>query len=153
MRTMALVLLLCGCAAAGPAPGPPPAGDAAAALAVVQRLFDGMRAGDAATVRSVFHPGTTLLTVTRREGAAVLESADVEGFATAVGAPRPEVWDERISDPVVLVDGDLATVWVDYAFFVGDRFSHCGVDAFGLIRGPDGWKIFQLVDTRRTEGC
>jgi hypothetical protein len=42
---------------------------------------------------------------------------------------------------------------VDYSFFAGPRFSHCGIDAFQLFRGPGGWKIFQLTDTRRRTGC
>jgi hypothetical protein len=44
-------------------------------------------------------------------------------------------------------------VWAKYAFFLGDRFSHCGIDAFQLHQTADGWKIFQLTDTQRSEGC
>ncbi len=39
-------------------------------MAVVRRLFDGMRAGDSAMVRSVFHPQLRMLSVgTAKEGA------------------------------------------------------------------------------------
>jgi hypothetical protein len=41
----------------------------------------------------------------------------------------------------------------EYAFYVGERLSHCGVDAFQLFKGPDGWRIFEIADTRRSEGC
>ncbi|MFM7855462.1 MAG: hypothetical protein ACKO96_26940, partial [Flammeovirgaceae bacterium] len=52
------------------------------------------------------------------------------------------------------VDGRFAQVWCDYAFYVGNKFSHCGVDAFHLFKGSDNvWRIFHLVDTRRREGC
>jgi hypothetical protein len=54
---------------------------------------------------------------------------------------------------VVHVDGPLAVVWTDYAFFAGQKFSHCGVDAFQLARTPAGWRIVALADTRKTEGC
>ena len=53
----------------------------------------------------------------------------------------------------VHIDGPLATVWVDYWFFAGPRFSHCGVDAFQLVKGAGRWRIFSIVDTRRTAGC
>ena len=36
---------------------------------------------------------------------------------------------------------------------MGKRFSHCGVDAFQLVKTAAGWKIFQLSDTRRKEKC
>jgi hypothetical protein len=42
---------------------------------------------------------------------------------------------------------------MNYAFFAGDTFSHCGVNAFQLFKGADGWKIFHIADTRRREGC
>lgn len=51
------------------------------------------------------------------------------------------------------IDGPLASVWVVYAFYVDDPFSHCGVDAFHLVKLEDSWKIFHLVDTRRKADC
>ncbi len=59
-----------------------------------------------------------------------------------------------IWDPKIEIDGNLAQAWTQYAFYVGKKFSHCGVDAFQLFKGTDGtWKIFQLADTRQKEGC
>ncbi len=122
-------------------------------LAVVDRLFDGMRAADSSLVRSILHPDLRLVTVGEGEGGPTLRSEPMDGFVTAVGTPHEEVWDERIWDPEVRIDGRLATVWVSYAFYAGEEFSHCGVDAFQLFEGSEGWKIFQIVDTRRREGC
>jgi type II secretory pathway component PulL len=70
-----------------------------------------------------------------------------------VGTPHDQVWDERTRNEVVHQDGTLASVWMDYSFYAGDRFSHCGVDAFLLAREGDDWKIVSLADTRRREGC
>ena len=53
----------------------------------------------------------------------------------------------------VQVDGTLASVWAEYTFYAGERLSHCGVDAFHLVRTPAGWKIVSLVDTRRSDSC
>ena len=131
------------------------AGDARAVMAVVTRLFDGMRKGDSSMVRSVFDPRVRMITVSMRTGArqtTVEQGAD--GFAKAVGTPHPDVWDERIANERVAIDGDLASVWVDYGFFAGPKFSHCGVDHFLLVRGDSGaWSILELADTRRTTGC
>lgn len=122
-------------------------------LAVVEQLFDGMRAADSSMVRSIFHADARLVSVGEGEEGPALDSTPMDGFVSAVGTPHEAVWDERIWDPEVRIDGRLATVWVPYAFYLGDELSHCGVDAFQLFNGPDGWKIFQIADTRRREGC
>jgi hypothetical protein len=125
-----------------------------AVMEVVSALFDAMRAGDSAAMRATLHPSATAATASLREGVPTLtRETSLDGFVQAVGTPHDEVWDERIWDPEVKVDGLLATAWMNYAFFAGDTFSHCGVDAFQLFKGADGWKIFHIADTRRREAC
>jgi hypothetical protein len=63
------------------------------------------------------------------------------------------VWNERIFDPEVRIDGDVAQVWAYYTFHRNKTFSHCGVDAFMLLKVGSEWKITQLADSRRTTGC
>ncbi len=124
-------------------------------MAVVTRLFDGMRTGDSAIVRSVFEPRVRMITVSARNGVRRTTLGNgADGFAKAIGTPHPDVFDERIANPRVQIDGDLASVWVDYGFFAGPKFSHCGVDHFLLVRNESGaWLILELADTRRTTGC
>lgn len=125
-----------------------------AVRAVVDGLFEAMRAGDSAGVRVAFRPEARLITAGMREGKPVLMMGEgVDGFVRAVGSPHDEVWDERVDDVEIRIDGSLAAVWAEYGFFLGDTFSHCGVDAFLLFRGEDGWKIFSIADTRRHDGC
>ena len=52
--------------------------------------------------------------------------------------------------PAVHVDGNLATVWVYYEFWAGDRFSHCGADVITFGRTAEGWKVVFVADSRRT---
>lgn len=125
----------------------------AAVLAVVKRLFDGMRAGDSAAVRSVFHPQAQLGSTSDRQGRPVFRVDSLDGFIRAIGTAHPQPWDERTYDEAVHIDGPLAAVWAEYSFYLGERRLHCGVDAFQLARGDGGWKIVSLIDTRRTEGC
>ena len=49
----------------------------------------------------------------------------------------------------------LASLWAYFTFKRGaqTQIDHCGIDLFVLRTGPDGWKIFQIADTHRTEGC
>lgn len=128
--------------------------DEAAVRAVVTRLFDGMRAGDGSVLAQVFTPDARLQTAAlRRDGTPTLGSMAVDSFAAMVSQPRDFVLDERIDAWDVRIDGPLAVVTVDYSFYAGPRFSHCGIDAFQLFKSAEGWKIFQLTDTRRTTGC
>ena len=62
-------------------------------------------------------------------------------------------WLERIFDPEVRIDGTLASVWAPYDFHLNKQFSHCGVDAFHLLKLQDGWRIVALSDSFQREGC
>lgn len=120
--------------------------------AVVERLFNGMRTGDSAAVHAVFHPQARLQTTALRQGEPVLRTDSIEAFLRAVGTPHTEVWDERVSNLEIRTDGELATAWMDYAFYLDGRFSHCGVNALQFFRTKDsGWQIIQIIDTRRRE--
>jgi hypothetical protein len=138
-----------------PAPGHAQAApDRDAILAVTRRLFDGMRAGDSAMVRSTFHPKVFLASAFVRQGTPTVQVDDgPDGFVKAVGTPHAEVWDERVANEVIHQDGTLASVWMDYTFYLGGKKSHCGVDAFFVAKDGGEWKIISLTDTRRREGC
>lgn len=146
-----LALLAVGSGPGARAQDPP--GDRAAVMAVVKQLFDGMRAGDSGAVRATFHPDALLATTVTRAGTATVRIDTVDAFVRAVGTPHPEVWDERIRNPRVELDGPLASVWAEYSFYAGARFMHCGIDAFQIARDGDAWRIVALMDTRRRDGC
>lgn len=120
----------------------------------IDQFFDGMRTGDSALVRSTLHPTIRFQTCYfNKAGISSIAQDDVNEFLVAVGTPHEDVWDERITSIDVRIDTNLAQVWTDYSFFLNDRFSHCGVNAFQLFKDQTGWKIIQITDTRRKESC
>lgn len=119
----------------------------------VDQLFDGMRKNDSLMVKAVMAPKARLLTVADKDGQAVVQETPMSEFYKAVGTPRGVVLDERLLRYEVRIDGLLATAWTPYEFYVGDKYSHCGVDAFQLCRTAEGWKIIQITDTRRKDNC
>lgn len=128
--------------------------DQTAVITTIQRMFDGMRAGDSAAVRSTFDPTARLQTAfTNKEGKPMLATEAISEFVQAVGTPHSEVWDERIWSYDVRIDGRLATAWTDYTFFLDEKMLHCGVNAFHLFKAENSWKITQITDTRRRDGC
>jgi len=146
-----LGLLVC-CARAQPTPPPSPDGTAEPEIrATLEALFDAMRAGDRTAARAVFHPEARLYTALGASDARAVRATPIDEFVEAVGQPREQVWDERIWDVEIRVDGPLASAWVPYVFYRGDERSHCGVNAVQLVQRQDGWKILQLTDTRRQQ--
>lgn len=124
-------------------------------LATIRTLFDGMRKTDSSLARSVLHPKTLLVSASERPngGGPVVTVDPVDGWIKSIGTTHAGVYDERVQNPIVQLDGNLASVWVEYSFYIGPKLSHCGVDAFQLARDASGWKIVAIADTRRRSGC
>ena len=123
-----------------------------AILSTINRLFEGMRKGDSTAVRTVFYKNATMQSIfTDKAGNTILSPAEsIDGFVKAIGTPHPDVYDERLSGYEVKMDGSLATAWTPYTFYLGKKLLHGGVDAFTLFKTPEGWKIINITDTRRT---
>ena len=138
-----------------PPPQPPFAADSAAVHQVIKNIFTGMRIRDTTLMRAQFHPSATMRSASyNRAALAVIEDDGVGDWITGVaGAPATMVLDERLGAPQITVDGNLASLWVYYEFWAGDRFSHCGADVFTFGRTAEGWKIVFVADSRRRTGC
>jgi hypothetical protein len=151
MRRLLLTAVLAAGAMGAPVAAAAQTPEHDAAYAVITTLFDGMRTRDTASMRAAFAPGASLQSVGPN---GQLRADPIDGWIGSVAsAPAGLVLDERLGTPIVQVSGNLATVWVDYWFFAGDRFSHCGVDAFVLAKMSGSWRILSVADTRQREGC
>ena len=75
------------------------------------------------------------------------------GFLESLAQHPESELRERMWDHQVLVDGPLAQVWGPYDFHVDGKFSHCGVNSIGLVRGADGWRVAAVSYTMRKDGC
>lgn len=121
---------------------------------VIASLFVGMKNKDPELVRQSFHPDASMQTVIAGEQGATLSSNSVADFINRIATtPVGTTLDERILDYQIKIDGQMASAWTSYEFYVNDGFSHCGVNSFQLIKTADGWKITYVIDTRRKEGC
>ena len=128
--------------------------DEAAVKATINLLFDGMRNSDTTMLKKAFAANNTMQTIVKtKDGKAMVRTESLANFIKSVGTPHSEKYDERIVFTKILIDDNLASVWTDYQFYIGERFSHCGVNSFQLFKGDDGWKIVYLIDTRRKDNC
>jgi hypothetical protein len=133
-------------AAAVPVRGQEPDG----ALAAVEAMFEGMRTADPEMVRAVVAPDARFTMIDGRAGAVAVQSVD--GWIEAIGASERR-WNERIYDVDVKVDGTMASIWAPYTFYLDGAVRHCGINSIELLHDGAGWKVTQISDTRRTEGC
>lgn len=116
-----------------------------AVLAPVTALFDGMAKRDAAAMKKPLLAGGTL--VLMRDGKPV--QMTFEAFTDRVARPGTTQIEERIHDPVVRIDNDLAVVWAPFEFLVDGKVDHCGTDLFNLVRSDGKWLIANIADTAR----
>ena len=118
-----------------------------AVLAPVTAMFDGMAKRDAAAIKKPLLAGGSM--VLMRNGKPV--QMTFEAFADAVGKPGKAQIEERIHDPLIKIDNDLAVVWAPFDFLVDGKVDHCGTDLFNLVRVDGNWLIASIADTGRKD--
>jgi len=127
---------------------------ASAVKQTIHTMLDAMRKGDSTLLRSVLAKDMELQSIAAdKMGKMSLSTKSADALVTQIGTPHPAVYDERIVFGGIKVDGPLASVWAPYTFYVGDTFSHCGVNFFQLARTEGGWKIIHIGYTVRKDNC
>ena len=108
-----------------------------AVLAPIHAMFDGMSKRDAGSIKTPTLPGGAM--VLMRDGKPT--QMTFEAFAERVSKPGTTQIEERIHDPLVRIDNDLAVVWAPFDFLVDGKVDHCGTDLFSLVRIDGKWTI------------
>lgn len=112
----------------------------------IENLFNAMKSADSLGVKNAFSGSAFMQTFGKNQE---IRTDKVEDFAKQVGASQAGDLDERFTISKILVDGNMASVWVPYQFYYKGNFSHCGVNSFQLAKINNEWKIQYIIDTRR----
>ena len=127
--------------------------DTANVLAPVNALLAAIGRRDAVAILAQVRPdGFATAAVERPDGTRAIRRQSWAEFVAGV-KPGPERYAERLLDPAVEVDGDIAMVWSPYVFTVDGRVQHCGADHFDLVRDGGRWRILGVTWSQRTTGC
>jgi hypothetical protein len=118
-----------------------------AVMAPITAMFGAMAKRDAAAMKKPLLPGGGM--VLMRDGKPTQMTFDA--FADLVGKPGKAQIEERIHDPLVRVDNDLAVVRAPFEFLVDGKVDHCGTDLFNLVRADGKWLIASVADTGRKD--
>lgn len=113
-------------------------------------FFDGMRQNDSTMIKQTLSENCSLRSV----GKTRLMEEKMTEFLQQVGTKKAGVlYDERLQSFDISIDANMAIAWTPYRFYLNEKFNHCGVNVFTLMKTTDGWKIIAIIDTRRKENC
>ena len=62
----------------------------------------------------------------------------------------PDKFEERIHDPIVRFDDNVAEAWTPYEALKNGQVDHCGTNVFILVRRDGRWLIASVADIFRT---
>lgn len=117
-------------------------------LDAVQGTFDAMAAKDQEQLKKLFLADARLISMRGTQ----LSNTPAEQFTARIAAIKEPIL-ERMWNPKVMLDGNIAVLWAEYDFHRSGKFSHCGIDVVNLLKTGDGWKITSIQYTVQTDGC
>lgn len=122
---------------------------------VIQSFFKGLHEGDSTLMSKTLHKDIKIQTTsTNREQKRIIRTQSRQQLLEGVANKKPSnKYFEKLLSYDIKIDGNLASVWTPYEFYLNDNFSHCGANSFQLFNNNGDWQIIYLVDMRRRNGC
>ncbi len=124
--------------------------DVKSASEIPDRLFAAMKAKNLEEIRAVFAPEGQLVALDKpRDGKGISKTRvfTAESFAKMISEAKGADFIEKMPNKDVRIAGDMAVVSGRYTFYVGEKFSHCGMNTFNLVRTETGWRIANAAST------
>jgi hypothetical protein len=117
---------------------------------IIDDFFTAFHAKDTLALKQICHSDIVLRTIDNTKEGNKLELESFDDFLKSIATiPSNLKVVEKIIDYKVEIDGNLAHVWTPYEFYVNDKLSHIGANAFTLYNDNGKWQIIHLIDTRR----
>lgn len=115
-----------------------------AAIAVADSVLAALTSGDNATLARLTLDSAVVGGAGIRDG---VERLSLRSWGLYLGRTGPSTFTERGFDPTVRVEDRVALVWLPYDLYLGDKWSHCGVDIFTLMKREGHWRVAALIYT------
>ena len=121
----------------------------------ISNMFDAMRAGDTTNLKNQLADRFLLYYANpKKDTTGNVIIVNTSEFLKGVEAAAGGHWDEKIVNyNDVNVSNGIAMVWASYKFYLGEKFHHCGIDVFQLLKTERGWKIVSVFYTIKTGNC
>ncbi len=130
--------------------------EAQAAGAVADKLFEAMRVKNASSIQSLFLENGQLTALDKPrsgEGFSTTRNFSGAAFAKMISEAKGDEFLEKMPEKEVRIYGNSAIVNGRYTFHIGDKFSHCGMNAFHLLKTENGWRIANASSTLESNSC
>jgi hypothetical protein len=118
------------------------AGDSSAALAVADSVLAALTSGDGSTLTRLTLDSAVVGGSGVRNGVERLSLRNWSLYRNRTGASD---FTERGFDATARVQDRVAQVWMPYDLYIGDKWSHCGVDVFTLMKSGGRWRVAALI--------
>ncbi len=107
----------------------------------IVKFFDAFHKQDSVAINALVSKDLTLQSIGKnREGATQLSTQEFSAFLKSiVSIPKDQKFEEKLLDFKIQIDGDMANAWTPYEFWFNDKFSHCGVNSFQLVKLEGTW--------------
>lgn len=122
-------------------------------LAVVNKMFTEMANHNPAAIAELYTKDSNLTAIIRRkDGKNSIMAFTGEAFSKNFSEKKNEIKEDMYA-PEIKIYGDLAVIHGRYVFFVDGKISHCGANAFHLVKTETGWKIANASSTIDPNAC
>lgn len=117
----------------------------------IESFFEGFHQRDSTKIKLVCADKMILQSISESaiKGNKLSDESAKEFYKSIASIPVSLKFQEKILNYNIQIDGSMAHAWTPYEFYVNDKLSHTGVNAFTLFKEKDSWKIIYLIDTRR----
>ena len=117
---------------------------------VIETFFEAFHAKDTLKLKSLCEDTMILQSISENAKGTKLSNEKPQVFFKSIASIPAELkFQEKIMSYAIQVNGSMAHAWTPYEFYVNDKLSHKGVNAFTLFKKENSWKIIHLIDTRR----
>ncbi len=117
----------------------------------IESFFEGFHQRDSTKIKLLCSDKIILQSISENalKGNKLSDESAKEFYKSIASIPSTLKFQEKILSYNIQIDGTMAHVWTPYEFYINDKLSHTGVNAFTLFKEKDSWKIIYLIDTRR----
>ena len=116
----------------------------------VETFFEAFHAKDTVKLKSICSDKIILQSIQENaNGGKLSDELASEFYKSIASIPANFNFKEKILSYSIQMDGTMAHAWTPYEFYINDKLSHKGVNAFTLFKENDVWKIIYVIDTRR----
>jgi hypothetical protein len=118
-------------------------------LLPITNIFSAMRENNGSKLLAQFTNKARLERATKDNK---IEISNLEKFAKFVDT-SDKYLDEKLLSIHVEQSDNVASVWTPFAFYLGGKLSHCGINSFQLVKQNNLWKIHYLIDNAHQGDC